>query len=268
MSPLQDVLLGVLQGFGEFLPISSSAHLILVPWLLGWPEHSLAVDVALHVGTLLAVVVAFGGDWIRLFKGAFAGATRGNPFDNADGRLLGLLALATLPGGIAGLLFEKKAEHAFREPVLIAIALATLGMVLLLADRRVMGGDLASLNLGHALVIGIAQAFAIIPGVSRSGVTISAALLLGYSREESARFSFLLSTPIILGAAALKVPHLLHSGEGYGILLGVLASAVVGFVAIRFLLAYVRTRTYLPFVLYRFALASLVLLVTWVRHLR
>jgi undecaprenyl-diphosphatase len=266
VSPIQDILLGILQGLGEFLPISSSAHLILVPWLLGWPEHTLALDVALHVGTLVAVLVFFAPDWIRLFRGAIEGALRGNPFDNKEGRLLGLLAMATLPGGIAGLLLEKWADTAFRSPILVATALAGMGVLLLFADRRATGERaVSSMSVWDALLIGISQAFAVIPGVSRSGITISAALLLRYSREEAARFSFLLSTPIILGAAAFKVPHLLRSGEGSGVLLGIVASAIVGLLAIGFLLRYVRTRTYVPFAVYRFAMAALVFAVAFLR---
>jgi undecaprenyl-diphosphatase len=266
VNPIQAILLGVLQGLGEFLPISSSAHLILVPWLLGWPEHTLAFDVALHVGTLVAVLVFFASDWIRLFRGAIGGALRGNPFDNKEGRLLGLLALATVPGGVAGLLLEKWADTTLRSPVLVATALVALGVVLLLADRRATGeASVSSMSVGDALLIGVSQAFAVIPGVSRSGITISAALFLRYPREEAARFSFLLSTPIILGAAAVKVPHLLRSGDPSGVLLGILAAALVGLLAIGFLLRYVRTRTYIPFAVYRFLLAAVVFAVAFIR---
>ena len=262
MSPLQSLLLGVLQGLGEFLPISSSAHLILVPWLLGWPEHTLAFDVALHVGTLLAVLIAFAGDWVRLFRGAKDALLHKKP--NTEARLLGLLVLATLPGGIAGLLLEKRAETTFRSPVLIAIALAILGIVLFFADRRGTGASsLASMTVADALLIGFSQAFAVIPGVSRSGITISTALFLKYSREESARFSFLLSTPIILGAALLKVRHLFEGGSS--VLLGVIASAVVGLLAIELLLRYVRTKTYVPFAVYRVLVALFVIAVAFSR---
>ena len=167
MSPIQDILLGILQGLGEFLPISSSAHLILVPWLLGWPEHSLAFDVALHVGTLVAVLFFFAADWVRLFRGAIEGALRGNPFDTKEGRLLGLLVLATIPGGIAGLLLGKWADTTLRSPFLVATSLAAMGVLLLVADRRATGGPpLASMSVRDALLIRISQAFAVIPGES------------------------------------------------------------------------------------------------------
>jgi undecaprenyl-diphosphatase len=267
MTSLQALALGVLQGLGEFLPISSSGHLIVVPWLLGWPEHSLAFDVALHLGTLGAVVAAFAGDWWRLFASGLRGLATGRPFAEPEARLLWLLALASIPGGVAGLLLEKWAETVFRAPALVAAAMAALGAILFLADRRAVGtGDAIDMATRDAVLIGIAQALAIVPGVSRSGATISMALFLGYRREESARFSFLLATPITFGAAALKVPQLLRKVDDLGpVLLGMVAAAVFGFLSIRFLLAYVRARDYRPFVYYRFLFAAVVLALLLVR---
>lgn len=275
MTTLQAVVLGVFQGLGEFLPISSSGHLIVIPWLLKWPEHSLSFDVALHVGTLAAVLYAFAGDWLRLVTSAARGALRGNPFAEPDGRLLGLLAMASVPGAVAGLLLEKWADTTFRSPMLVAVTMAVMGIVLLLADRNVAvpgqgggsvtGRDAGHVSLGHAALIGLAQAAAIVPGVSRSGVTISMGLFLGYRREDAARFSFLLATPITFGAALVKVPHLLHSGDTGSVVWGMLAAAVVGFVSIRLLLSYVRTRDYRPFAYYRFAFAVLVTTVFFMR---
>jgi undecaprenyl-diphosphatase len=258
--------LGVLQGLGEFLPISSSGHLIVVPWLLGWPSHSLAFDVALHAGTLAAVLYAFAGDWRRLLVGFARGARRGRPFADPEGRLLGLLALGSVPGAVAGLLLDEWAETTFRSPPLVAVSLALVGLVLLAADRRATGSSSAlTVSPAHAVAIGLAQALAIIPGVSRSGATISMALFLGYGREESARFSFLLATPIIAGAAVYKLPHLLGAADAGSVLAGVACAAVVGLAAIRFLLAYVRRRDYRPFVYYRLGLAALVGAVVLVR---
>ena len=267
MTGAQALLLGIVQGLGEFLPISSSGHLIVVPWLLGWPEHGLAFDVALHLGTLVAVLVAFAADWWRLGASFLRGGLRGAPFAEPDGRLLGLLALASVPGGVAGLLLEHTAETLFRAPGLVALTMAAMGAVLFAADRRATGtGDARGVSVAHALLIGTAQALALIPGVSRSGATISAALLLGYRREEAARFSFLLATPITAGAALLKVPKLFHAGDTSGVLVGVIAAAVFGLLSIRVLLAYVRTRDYRPFVYYRFAFAALVGAALLVRH--
>jgi undecaprenyl-diphosphatase len=258
VSAFQALVLGVLQGLGEFLPISSSGHLIVVPWLLGWPDHGLAFDVALHLGTLFAVVAAFASDWWRLLRAGILGLFRGRPFADADSRLLWLLALASVPGGIAGLLLESWADTTFRSPALVAGTMAVMGAVLWAADRRARSGD-KPVSLGDALLIGVAQAAAIVPGVSRSGATISMGLFRGYPREEAARFSFLLATPITAGAALHKVPYFLREGGDRGpVLLGMAAAAVTGFLAIRLLLAYVRTRDYRAFVFYRFAFALVV----------
>jgi undecaprenyl-diphosphatase len=265
LTPAQALVLGILQGLGEFLPISSSGHLIVVPWLLGWPPQSLSFDVALHLGTLAAVLYAFIGDWVRLAGGAWRGLRRGRPFSEPEGRQLGLLALASVPAAVAGLLLDDWAETAFRSPALVAATMAALGAVLMLADRRADRGEGEAVSAGHALLIGTAQALALVPGVSRSGATISMALLLGYRREAAARFSFLLATPITFGAAVLKVPHLLQGGDVGLVLIGMAAAAVVGFLSIRVLLAYVRTRDYRPFVYYRFAFAALVAAVILVR---
>ena len=260
MTSLQAAMLGVLQGLGEFLPISSSGHLIVVPWLLGWREHSLAFDVALHLGTLGAVVAAFAGDWWRLIASGLRGLARGRPLHEPEARLLWLLALASVPGGLAGLLLERWAETVFRAPGLVAVAMAALGAVLLLADRCAIGpAEAIAMTTRDAVLIGLAQSLAIVPGVSRSGATISMALFLGYRREEAARFSFLLATPITFGAAALKVPHLLRGGDLGPVLICMATAAVFGFLAIRLLLAYVRVRNYRPFVYYRFLFAVLVL---------
>jgi undecaprenyl-diphosphatase len=249
MSYLQAIILGVLQGLGEFLPISSSGHLIVVPWLLGWKEHSLAFDVALHLGTLAAVLYAFAGDWWRMGTSALRGVRRGRPFSEPGGRMLGLIALASVPGAIVGKLLDDWAETTFRSPVLVAAAMATMGIILLIADRRRGERGANEISLGVALLIGAAQAIALVPGVSRSGITISAALFLG----------FLLATPITFGAAALKVPHLLRTGGDTGLVLaGMAAAAVVGWLSIFFLLRYVRTHSYRPFVWYRFAFAAVV----------
>lgn len=268
MSFLHAIALGVLQGLGEFLPISSSGHLIVVPWLLGWPDHGLDFDVALHVGTLLAVVYAFAGDWWRLATSALRGLLRGRPFAEPDGRLLWVIALASVPGALAGLLLDEWAESTFRSPALVATTLAALGAVLWAADARAERGRGAgrAITLLDALLIGLSQAAAIVPGVSRSGATISMALFLGHEREEAARFSFLLATPITFGAALVKLPKLMAGADRGVLFAGVLAAAVFGLLSIRVLLAYVRTGNYRPFVLYRFALAALVFATLLVRR--
>jgi undecaprenyl-diphosphatase len=262
------IVLGILQGLGEFLPISSSGHLILVPWLMGWPDSGLAFDVALHLGTLGAVAFAFWRDWVRLIVAFVRGLASGRPLADADSRLLVYLALASVPGAVAGLLLEKWAETVFRSPGLVALMMALMGVALWLADRRAAhAGDERPVSLAEAMLIGLAQALAIVPGTSRSGATISAALFLGHRREASARFSFLLALPITFGAALVKVPKLVHgAAEIAPIAAGMLAAALSGFLAIRVLLAYVRTRDYVPFVFYRFGVAVFVWLVLLVRR--
>jgi undecaprenyl-diphosphatase len=254
------LVLGVLQGLGEFLPISSSGHLIVVPWLLGWPDSGLAFDVALHLGTLAAVAFAFWRDWLKLLEAGARAVATGRPLADPDSRLLVYLALATIPGAVAGLVLDEWAETVFRSPALVALMMAAVGLVLWAADRRAPSGEGPdTMSLRDALLIGLAQAVAIVPGTSRSGVTISMALFLGHRREAAARFSFMLALPITLGAAIVKVPDLFRGGGEVGpILVGMGAAAVSGFAAIRVLLAYVRTRTYRPFVYYRLAFALLV----------
>jgi len=262
------VVLGILQGLGEFLPISSSGHLIVVPWLMGWPDSGLAFDVALHLGTLAAVAFAFWRDWVRMIGAGLRGLAAGRPFADPDARLLGYVALATIPGAVAGKLLDEWAETVFRSPVLVALMMALMGVVLWGADRRAgPPGEARDVTLREALLIGLAQAMAIVPGTSRSGATISMALFLGQRRESAARFSFLLALPITLGAALVKVPHLLRaSADTAPVLAGMVAAAVSGFLAIRLLLAYVRVRDYKPFVYYRFAFALLVWGVLLVRR--
>lgn len=259
MSDARAFVLGAVQGLGEFLPISSSGHLIVVPWLFGWGEHGLAFDVALHLGTLAAVAYAFYQDWLRLLGSGARCALRGRPFEERDARLLWLLALASVPGAVAGLLLDDWAETVFRSPLLVAFTMSALGAVLLLADRRAAGGSSADVSLRDAVLIGCAQAAAIVPGVSRSGATISAALFLGYRRDEAARFSFLLATPITAGAALVKVPQLLASGATDGLLVGMVSAAVLGFSSIKVLLYYVKAKDYRPFAYYRFAFSALIL---------
>ena len=263
MTLARALVLGLLQGLGEFLPISSSGHLIVAPWLFGWPDSGLSFDVALHLGTLLAVAGAFWRDWLRLLTAFFRALPQGRVWSDEDARLLVYLALASIPGALAGLLLDDAAETVFRSPVLVAVMMSVMGAILWLADRRANRVDQDEhVSLRDALLIGCAQAFAIIPGTSRSGVTISTALFLGHRREASARFSFLLALPITAGAALVKVPHLFRDGgDTLPVLAGMAMAAISGFLAIRFLLAYVRTRTYTPFVVYRFAVTALVLAV-------
>ena len=261
----QAVVYGVVQGLGEFLPISSSGHLALLPWLFGWEDPGLAFDVALHWGTLAAVLLIFWKDWIRLIGAGLLG--RGTPTDR---RLFWGLVISAVPGAVVGKLLDKWAEESLRSPLLIAATMAGMGIVLWAADR--IGSKsrmLEEMTVPRAFSIGVAQAAALVPGVSRSGATISLGLLEGFTREEIARFSFLMSTPIIFGAGLVKLPKMVHemrAGEGaltfMALAAGFFAAAVVGAAVIRWMLDYLRRHTYAVFAWYRLAVAAVVV-VLW-----
>jgi undecaprenyl-diphosphatase len=257
-SSFQALVLGAVQGLTEFLPVSSSAHLILVPWLLNWQDPGLAFDVALHLGTLVALLIYYWQTWIKLL-----GSLVNN--DVASRRLLFLLILASVPGAVIGLLLEKQAETIFRSPLLIASTMAVLGVVLWLVDRLFRSRrKVSDLTTADALLIGFSQALAIVPGVSRSGATITMARALGIEREDAANFSFLMATPIIAGAGLLEARKLVAAGMHAPVLWGFLASAVFGVAAIAGLIRFVRTRTYQPFAWYRVGVALLVFVVAFV----
>ena len=262
MTILQAVILGLAQGFGEFLPISSSAHLVLLPWLFRWTDPGLTFDVALHIGTLVAVVIYFWKDWWQLITKGFTDAR------SVEGRLFWYLAVASVPGAIGGLLLEKKAETIFRSPILIAMMLIVMGIILYWADRRSAKNiEIDNITFGTSILIGISQTLAIIPGVSRSGITMTTGLFMGVTREGTTRFSFLLSTPIIFGAAMVKLPHVLSNSSVITVnfMIGMLVSCIIGIVSIGFMLRYVQTKDFLPFAWYRFILGALVIVVTLVR---
>ena len=264
MDLLMAIVLGVVQGLTEPLPISSSGHLILVPWLLHWPEHTLTFDVALHGGTALAIVIYFWNDWVAL-AGALVASLRDRDFTgDQHRRLVWYIAIASVPAALVGVLFEEKIERLLRAPGLVAVLLIAMGIVMLLADRiSSRSRSLAQLTLQDALTIGIAQALALLPGVSRSGVTITAALLLRMTRADAARFSFLMSGPIVTGAFAYKMVGLLRDGlpseEVAPFIAGVTVAAVVGYAAISFLLGYLQKRSLGLFVFYRLAFGAFAL---------
>ena len=263
MNLLHAALLGLMQGVTEVLPISSSAHLILLPRLLGWPPSGLTFDVALHFGTLLALLAYFRRDLLPLVREASSGLFN----DQQPGtlRLPWLLAAGTLPAVVAALLFEEQIELIFRDnPFLISLLLILFGLGLGLADRygRQHHG-VHNVTLRMAMIIGSFQALALLPGVSRSGITITAALLVGLARFEAARFSFLLSLPIVFGAALNEGTQLLKTGipagEGPAMLVGIVVAAVAGYVSVAFLLRFVQSRTVWPFVWYRLVVGGLLL---------
>jgi undecaprenyl-diphosphatase len=266
----QLILLAIVQGLTEFLPISSSAHLILIPQFFHWEDPGLAFDVALHAGTLVAVLLFFFREWIQLVLcglGFHYPRRASEQMVMQNQRLFWYLIAGSIPAGIVGFLFEKKAEAAWRSPVPIAIAMIALGLMMWYAEyvgRR--DRNLEQTSLGDSLTIGCAQALALFPGVSRSGVTITTGLLRGMNRETAARFSFLLSTPVIAGAASLELPKIIraHRAGQLGMPLSqveicIAVSAVVGYIVIAFLLQYLQTHSLKIFVYYRILFGIVVL---------
>jgi undecaprenyl-diphosphatase len=259
-SGFEAIVLGAVQGLAEFLPISSSAHLIIVPWLFNWNDPGLVFDVALHLGTLVALLVYYWREWVSMVASLFNG-------DRERRRLLMMLMVASIPGAIIGILFEKQADTTFRSPLLIAIALAALGVILWLVDRSApQTRKISEVTSGDALLIGLSQAFAIFPGVSRSGSTITAARVLRLERADAANFSFLMATPIIAGAGLVEGRHLLHQGITGDVVAGFVTAAIFGLFAIVGLIRFVRTQTYEPFAWYRVILAAFVIMIYLMRR--
>jgi undecaprenyl-diphosphatase len=266
MTTFQALVLGLIQGLTEFLPVSSSAHLSLAPWFFGWPDPGLAFDVALHFGTLIAVLWYFRAEWGKLISAAVS-IIRNRRVQTVEEKRLVFLIIATIPGAIGGLLLEKKAETAFRAPALTATALIVMGIVLWAADRfSRMDRNITGMRWLDSLLIGISQVFALIPGVSRSGSTITAGRFLKFDRQSAALFSFLMSMPIIAAAVVLEGPKALRNGGvSTPLIIGVLASAVSGWAAIAILMRYVTRHSYGIFAIYRVLLGLVVFLVLYLR---
>ena len=268
----QVIVLAVVQGLTEFLPISSTAHLYLSSWLLGWTPEALDFDIALHLGTLLAVLIYFLPDWIQIVGQGFGVRIGHDEQLKHNQMLLWLLAVGSIPVGIAGLAFSKQAEGPWRNPYVMGTMLVVIGIVMWIADR---GGrevrDLGSFNFPDSLVVGLSQMLSIVPGTSRSGITISASLFRDFTRETAARFSFLLSTPAI-AAAAGKALYDMHKQHGLaGILnptfiVGVLVSTATGWAVIAWFLHYLRRGSLRPFVYYRVIFGIIVLALAIVRR--
>lgn len=258
-------ILGILQGLTEFLPISSSAHLILLPWLLGWEPFGILFDVILHGGTLLAVLIYFRKDWKELAGNIIRNYRNSAGHFSTGDRMADAVIIGTVPAVIVALCFRSWIEETARTPIVTAATLTLFGLLLWWADRRGKGElDLSQIGLKQGLLVGVAQAIALIPGVSRSGITITAALLLGFSRGDSARFSFLLATPIIFLGAVNGIFELLQSSDGRTldpavVVVGAVISFATGFYCIKYFLRFLETRTFTPFVLYRLILAGVIL---------
>lgn len=260
MSILQAIIYGIVQGITEFLPISSTAHLDLLPWIFGWQQPGNVFDVALHFGTAFAVIVFFFKDWICLIKAGFT-----KP-QSQDGKLFWFLVIATIPGAAAGVLLDKYMGNF--SPLLTGILLIIIGIILYACDR-IGSSDIHLENMGlkRSVIVGIAQVLAIIPGVSRSGITMSVGRAAGVDRASIAKFTFLLSTPIILGDAVFHAKDLPGVQIDFlSFIIAIATAAVVGILAIRFLLNYLKTRSFLAFTIYRFVFGSFVIALFLIRN--
>jgi undecaprenyl-diphosphatase len=266
----QAIVLAIIQGLTEFLPVSSTAHLTIIPELLHWQDPGLSFDVALHSGTLVAVLVYFFRDWVQVILNGLGFSYRGARPDENSRTLLWLLVLGTIPAALAGLKFEKYADAMWRTPYIIGFSMIVFGILMWVADRVATAKNgLDEMTWTDALSVGVAQALAIIPGVSRSGVTLTAARFRGFGREAAARFSFLLSTPIIAGAAAKKGWELHKSGLPEDMklpyLIGIVVSGVVGLVVIAFFMKYLKRHSLSVFVWYRIVFGIIVVALAFFR---
>ncbi len=260
MDTIQIIFLSLIQGFTEFLPISSSAHLILVPKVFGWQDQGLAFDVALHVGTLIAVLYYFKLEIIKIIKDFFLSIK--NKKVVGESTLGWAVLIGTIPVGLAGLFFNDYISETLRTPHVIVATTLIFGLALFFADKRVGDKSETAISIKVAILIGIAQAVALIPGTSRSGITITAALLLGFSRVASARFSFLLSIPVIVLAGGLEIIKLIKSETVVvwsELFLGVALSAISAYLCIYFFLKFISKSSMLPFVIYRLFLGLILL---------
>jgi len=272
MPLLQVIVLALVQGLTEFLPISSTAHLYLTSWLFGWKLEGLDFDIALHLGTLLAVLLYFARDWVRIIAQGFGMRMKGDDELKHNHMLLWLLVIGTIPVGVAGLVFNQQAETTWRNPFVIGGMLIAVGVLMYLAENAGrQQRDLSSIDLPDAVVIGAAQALAVVPGTSRSGITITAGLFRNMTRESAARFSFLLSTPAIAAAAgkALYDMHKkggLHGVLNTGFLVGVAVSAITGCLVISWFLHYLRRSGLRVFVYYRIIFGIIVIALAFIRR--
>ncbi|MDD2903145.1 MAG: undecaprenyl-diphosphatase UppP [Syntrophales bacterium] len=264
MNSITAIFLGLVQGITEFLPISSSGHLALLEHYLKVPGAGLSFDILLHLGTLAALVGYFWREWLAMGHAL----VRPSPQNRGERYLFLYLVMATIPGGLAGLLLEKKAETIFREPLHIALLLGSVGILLLVGEKVARHHRAFDrLTIFDAVLIGLSQALAIMPGVSRSGITMTCALFLGFTREASARFSFLLATPIIAGAGLHHLPHWFKAPQEdlskTAAALGFLAALISSYLTIKYLLRFLKRHTFKPFAYYRLAVMALVLLLTF-----
>lgn len=267
MSVIQAIILGVIQGLTELLPISSSGHLSIIPWILGWTDSQAFIndfngfDVALHFGTLLAICIFFFRDWISLIKGGYKYAVKKEK--TVEGRMFWYLVLATIPGGIVGFILDHFFEDVLSKPIIIALALIIMGIILYIVDKKSKSKvNFEEMTLKQTFLIGVSQALAFIPGVSRSGITVTTARAMGIKREAAAKYSFLLSTPIVLAATIVKLKDFVFNIQ---FVIGVLTSFIVGILVIKFLMKYIQKGSYKVFAIYRVIFGLFIILVAIIK---
>ena len=265
MSIIQAIILGVVQGLTELLPISSSAHLYLIPWVFEWTnsvnfkEAFEAFDVALHAGTLLAIILFFFKDWIKLIVGGFNRVVKKEK--SFEGKMFWYLVLATIPGGAIGFILDKFLEDALTTPIIIGIALIVMGIILYIVDKRAKSEiEYEEMTLKQTFLVGLSQALAFIPGVSRSGVTMTTGRMLGIKRESVAKYSFLLSTPIVAGATLYKLKDFVISIPFF---IGIFTSFIVGVFVIKFLMEYLKKGSFKGFAIYR-VIVGILIIALWI----
>ncbi|MCX5749889.1 MAG: undecaprenyl-diphosphatase UppP [Candidatus Saganbacteria bacterium] len=257
MSIIQALIMGIVQGITEFLPISSSGHLVVIPWMFNFRDPGLSFDAGLHLGTMLAIICFFWKDWLDIIK-------------NWKEPLFRSILIGCLPAAVIGLAYENLFETTLRSPILVAACMIALGCVLWLAEYTGRKNRaVKDVNLIDSIFIGLAQVLALIPGVSRSGITMTAGLFSGLDRESAARFSFLLASPVILGAGLFKLRYFFSGGLPYSdatpLIIGILSSAIVGFLSIKFLLQYLMKHSFKIFVWYRFIVGAVIIIVWMLR---
>lgn len=266
MTAIQAIILGAIQGLTEFIPVSSSGHLIAVPYILGWDYQGKSFDAAVHLGTLLALIIYYWRDWVSILSSFYARVAKGRPYDKdgdsaVSGRLFVPILVACVPAAVVGLLWEDFIENVLSQWYFVAGGLVVFGLLMLVAEKMgTKSRDVEHMTYADYLTIGCAQALALFPGVSRSGVTITAGLFRGLDRAAAARFSFLLSTPIVFGAGMMALKNMLEEGfqksELVAFVCGFISAAVFGFIAIHFLITFLRKKPMTAFVVYRICLAA------------
>lgn len=261
MSIFQAAFLGVIQGLTELLPISSSAHLTIIPWMFNWIEIPDSFDVALHFGTLLAIGLYFFKDWIALIKGGFKYVVKKEK--TVQGRMFWYIVLATIPGGIVGFLLDHFLSGVLNRPIIIALALIVMGIVLYIVDKKSPSKvKYEQMNLKQTFLIGVSQALAFIPGVSRSGITMTTARMLKVERESAAKYSFMLSAPIVLAATLFKFKDFVFN---LPFVIGVLTSFIVGLLVIKFLLKFLQKGSFKCFAIYRIIFGILIIIISIIK---